>query len=457
MCSPTIKPFLSIVLFLSLLPLSSFGQSRLSLEQALDQALIKLSSEGTGGYQGQCIQVFIENLSDENLIILIEPGSLFQSKDNELQDLIVTSAEEITISPRQKMTSQLWTMCTQAWNASPSKGSGFSFTGMAAPGLRRLSNRIARGNYQSSTAQSAIWTLTSKEPVSTVYGIDTVETRELAEVISEELNIPFSRFTFTPRTHRITEINASLEVFLSEKLRNARLILVDETGEVVRRYFENRSYSRGFQQLKVGASHTRDSAEIFWLTLMEKDEIIYRKKVTSEDTIYTLQPLHQQAILSYDLPEDSEVEIGLYDETGRLFLDITGVRILGKGFHRNRTIAQTQVFPDQRYYLQAHSHGRILANKEVFPGEAIPELFDKRLVKGQWQIQVQQDSGPGRIALYDDRGELKRIMAEFTSLRPGTRNFTYSFEHLEGPDSRFTMRLESRDGTILDEIEIPGQ
>lgn len=438
-------------------PQNALGQTRLSLEQAIDQALIRLESEGTGGYQGQCIQVFIENISDRSLSILIEPGSLFQSKDDELQNLIITAPAELTISPGQKTNSRLWTMCTQAWNASPSQGSGFSFTGMAAPGLRRLSNRIARGNYQTSTGQSAMWALASKEPVHTVYGIDTVESRVLAEVISEELNIPFSDFNLTPRPHRITEINASLECFVSNKLRNATLVLLDETGEVFRHYFQNRTISRGFQQYKIGASHTRDSSSTFWLTLLDGEEQIFRKKITAADTIFQLAPLHQQAILSYELPEDSEVEIGLYDQEGRLFLDITGVRRLGKGFHRSRTIAQTKVLPDSRYFLQARSGGEILTNQEVFPGEALPEIFDKRQVSGQWKMEIPSSLGAGRIALYDDRGQLKRIMAEFTSLRAGTRNFTYSFEHVEGPGGKFTLRLESSDGSVLTQLEIVDQ
>lgn len=449
--------FFSASILLFLIPLSASSQTRISLEQALDQALISLESEGTGGYQGQCIQVFIENISDRSLSIIVEPGSLFQSKDDELQNLIITAPEEITISPGQKMNARLWTMCTQAWNASPSSGSGFDFAGMAAPGLRRLSNRIAKGNYQTSTGQSAMWALASKEPVHTVYGIDTVESRALAEVISEELNIPFSDFNLTPRPHRITEINASLECFVSQKLQHAKLVLLDETGEVFRRYFENREISAGFQQYKIGASHTRDSASTFWLTLFNGEEVISRKKITAVDTIFQLTPLHQQAILSYELPEDSEVEIGLYDQEGRLFLDITGVRRLGKGFHRSRTIAQTKVLPDSRYFLQARSGGEILTNQEVFPGEALPEIFDKRQVNGTWKIEIPDNLGAGRIALYDDRGHLKRIMAEFTSLRAGTRNFTYSFEHVEGPDGKFTLRLESSDGSVLTQLEIVDQ
>lgn len=436
---------------------NALGQSRLSLEQAIDQALISLKSEGTGGYQGQCIQLFIENVSDRSLSIIVEPGSLFQSKDDELQNLIITAPEEITIGPGQKMNTRLWTMCTQAWNASPSRGSGFDFVGMAAPGLRRLSNRIARGNYQTSTGQSAMWALASQEPVQAVYGIDTVETRELAEVISEELDISISQFNFTPRIHRITEINASLECFVSQKLEHAKLVLLDEAGEVFRRYFENRELSPGFQQYKVGASHTRDSSSTFWLTLLDGEEVISRKKITPADTIFQLTPLHQEAILSYELPDDSEVEIGLYDQEGRLFLDITGVRRLGKGFHRSRTIAQTKVIPNQRYYLQARSGRQILANQEVFPGEPMPQRFEKQQVSGVWKIEIGREMGPGRIALYDHRGQLKRIMAEFTSVRAGARTFNYSFEHVEGPGARFTMRLESIDGLIIDELEIIGR
>lgn len=445
--------WLSFLLSSFLLFASSFGaaraQSTISLHEAIGNGWVEVAAQGLGGYQGKCLEVVIKNLRDIPLNVELWPGTMFASHDDWKQDLIVTAPAKVQLRGKTSGVAQVYTMCTQAWNASPGSGSGFSFNGLAAEGLRKLANRIAKGNYQTSTAQSAVWAISSKEPVSSIYGIDTTATRELAEVVSEETGIPISRFTLTPRPHRIINLNTSIECLLNRNIAHGKLALFNSRGMQVREYFNDRFVEKGFQQFKIGASHTGDSTDTFWLRLMEGENIVSEKKVTITDTILTLPRLHQEGVLGYSLTKATEVEIGLYDEQDRLHMAIAPTRMLEPGFHRSRAIANTPVLPEGRYFIKAKSGNETLASQEVSISDRTPDIHSKRQVAGTWTMQIGQPLGAGRIVLYDQEGRVKRVMAEFQRLNAGERKFSYQFEHVDGPEAVFYLRLVMADGTVL--------
>ena len=444
-----------ILMILILLPGMSLAQEGYSLGDAIARGLVEIAGlRGTGGYQGQCLEIVIHNKSGNPITINIQPGTMFGSKDEWIQDLIITSPEQIIVAAGRQEKRTLWTMCTQAWNASPSLGSLFSYKGLADFHVRKLAYRISAGNYQTSTAQSAMWAVTSREPVRNIYGIDTTETRDLAETVSEITGIPISQFELAPRPHQIITMNASLECLLTSQVNNGRLVLVNQHGDQIREYFSGRKIEDGFQQFRVGTSHTGDSADSFFLRLLDGEEMVAEKEISVADTIMVLPRLRQQAILEYDLEETTEVVIGLYDEEGQLHMRITQPRMLQQGFHRSRTIADTPVMPDREYFIRAVSGDRIITSQPVRIADEEPVIHPKQVLQGTWTMTIPEELGPGRVALYNGDGSLKRIFSTFTPLNPGNRRFTYEFDHVQGPEAVFFLRIETEDGTVIDELKL---
>ncbi len=450
--SPTLLRLAVTALFLFIaLPNFLLAQSTTTLAEGIRKGLLEVTAMGTGGYSGECLEVLITNRQAMPLKVVIEPGTMFDNLDEEQQDLIVTAPAEVVLRGGGRIIQAVFAMCTQASNAAPRNQSKFQFNQMAKDGLLALAQTIARHNYQNSTSQSAIWAAMSKSGAGTVFGLDTVQTRNLASVLEREFGIPISNFNFEPRPHRIIHIDASLEFLTDKPIPGASVSLFNAAGEQIRSYLTNRDYERGFHQVRVGASHVGDSSEVFWLRLHKGSEVLQEKQITYGDSIVELKDLRQQAVLSFELPASEQVTIGLYDENNRLHFVLADEKLYEPGFHRTRVLAGTPVLPGHRYSIQAVAAGRVLASQPVNTGIDEGGIQLRRQVQGNWNINLTTSLGRGTVALYSSEGELIRILSSFERLGPGQRNFSYQFDHVEGPDASFTLRLETEDGTVVDE------
>lgn len=251
------------VIFLSFISPAS-AQQRITLKEALTRKLVQIRIKGNGGYQGQCIKLAIKNDTDQVLSLEVPPGQMFPSEDSSVQDLITTAPLYVALEPRGVKNADLFTMCTQSYNMVPSEGERFSFGPMAEGFLLALAEKIAKGNYQNSTAQSAVWAVANRNPISDIYGADTAMVRDVATVVSEAWGIPVSQFDLQPRAHHITSINTSIEGLVNKHIREAKLAIYDKEGNIVRQYFEGKHFEPGFMQYRIGVNHTLgDSAELY--------------------------------------------------------------------------------------------------------------------------------------------------------------------------------------------------
>lgn len=432
----------------------TFAQERLDLNEALAQKLIEITPRGLGGYQGKCLEIIIKNTSSQIVSLEIPAGQIFASEDSNIQDLVITQGQTLALSPNTQKRKQLYTMCTQAKNAAPSKGEIYSLGEMAKPSLFKLVSRIDQGNYQNSSAQSAVWAISDREDIRNVYGEDTSMVRNLAEVISEERNIDIASFDLRPRRHHITSIKSSMELLLKEDLEQAKLILVDQEGNTIRRYFEDRFYERGFHQWKVGASHTLgDSAELY-LRLFEGERLVSEKKVLVSDSITTMREFHSEAVLSYEASLDLRADIGVYDAQNQLHFLIKADHPIKKGFHRGRYIAKCLLPPDQEFFIKVISEGKVLAQEIAKENTPAPTIYPKKNVMGVYRMNPKEALDDVSIGVYDAEGRLKKVLYKISHLNPGQRHLKYSFSHRDGPEADFYIRLVSQSGEILHEEKV---
>ncbi|MDW3648223.1 MAG: hypothetical protein R8P61_14235 [Bacteroidia bacterium] len=432
----------------------TFAQERLDLNEALAKKLIEITPRGLGGYQGKCLEIIIKNTSSQIVSLEIPAGQIFASEDSNIQDLVITQRQTLALGPNTQKKKQFYTMCTQAKNASPSKGEKYSLGKMAEPSLFKLVGRIDQGNYQNSSAQSAVWAISDREDIRNVYGEDTSMVRNLAEVISEERNIDIESFDLSPRRHHITSIKSSMEVLLKENIEQAKLILVDQEGNIIRRYFEDRFYERGFHQWKVGASHTLgDSAELY-LRLFEGERLVSEKKVLVSDSITSMREFHSEAILSYEASLDLRADIGVFDQANNLYFLIKADHLIKKGFHRGRYIAKCLLPPNEDFFIKVISNGEVLAEKKADANQTAPKIYPKKNVMGVYRMNPKEAMDNVSIGVYDSEGRLKKVLYKIKHLNAGQRHLKYNFSHREGPGALFYIRTVSDTGEVLQEEEI---
>ncbi|MEL6591476.1 MAG: hypothetical protein AAFQ68_15405 [Bacteroidota bacterium] len=451
MLSNLYRSSICCALFCIVLFSSALAQERITIEDALQQKLVRIAIQGTGGYRGECLKVLIQNLSPEVLSLEIPAGQIFASADSNVQDLIITKEATLALAPKERKVRKLFTMCTQASNMAPSQGERFSLGEMAQGGLLALAQKIARNGYQNSTAQSAVWSIANQESVRSIYGQDTAMVRDIAQTVSEATGVPMSEFVFRPRRHQITSIATSLEGLIKRDLRQARLDLVSPSGERLRTYFTNRRLERGFRQFKVGASHTRgDSAELY-LQLMEGEEIIMRKRVRPTDVITPMLHLQQKVALQYEVPQNISSTVGIYDQDDNLYFLIKEGHQIRKGYNRGVFIASCLVPRSGLYYLKVKANGEEIAAKKLDKDAPPPQLFAKITLRGVFHFEVPETLKNAKVAIYTEAGEERRLIYEIKHLNAGNKHISYQFQHVDGPEAIFYIRLVGEDGRVVAE------
>ena len=451
--------FLSLLLLIGLLPAGPLlAQRQVVLSEAFAQRLIDVAARGLGGYQGQCLAVAIRNLSSETLAIEIPAGHVFASDDTTAQDLMVTAPQLVVLTPGQVQRQTLYTMCTQPWNMSPSRGDSYQIGQMAGEHLRNLAQVIADSNYQNGIAQAAVWTVArGRGDIGGFYGDDLGTIRALAVPVSAATGVPLDAFDFRPRTLQITSIRTSFDCLIPDHLQQARLELVDAEGAVVESYFHDRRLERGFMHWRLGVNHTRgDSAELY-LRLMEGDAVVASRRVWATDTIAPVQRLHTEAVMVFELTEPVVAEVGVYDAAGQLYFLLAENKTFRAGLQRQRYIMGKDVPQGQAYVVRIVAGDRIIAETPLDLDAPAPVVHPRRNLRGQFEIEVTEPLTEVRLAIYDADGTLKRVMYDIARLNPGKKRFSYAFDHVQGPGAIFYVRLTDAAGEIIWEKTLQDQ
>lgn len=174
------KSFKSInllVFALSITEMPVFATSVFSIEDAAKKGLIKLSIRGKGGFTGDVIDMKIQNLTNQKLDLKVEAGRRLDSKNNNEQDILVTKPQEVFVGANQTRSVNIFGMCCQAHNSSPSTNSIYYVGKLADSNLIKLANFIDKNKYYTNyTAQEAVWTISDNNSLASISGDKDVKT-----------------------------------------------------------------------------------------------------------------------------------------------------------------------------------------------------------------------------------------------------------------------------------------
>lgn len=434
-----------------------YAQQRMSLDEALAQKLVQVVLKNNGGFRGPMLKIWFKNVSGRALSLEVSPGQQFASDDTAIQDLIVTAPLMVALEANETEAHDLYTMCTQSYNMSPYRGATYRSGGRAEGALGELAQKIADGNYQNSTAQSAVWAVANGRGHRAVYGEDTNMVRDLAETVGEANGVDLSQFDLAPRRHHITNINTSFTQLLDRHLKEASLRLYDPEGELMWAYFSGKNLEKGFYQCDIGINHTLDSAAELSLQLWEGEELVAERTVLASDTLAPRQRYHSEALLTYELPRDAKVDVGVYDAEGQLYFLLAEDYFMRRGAHRSQHIVGVDLPPEQDFYVGVKLDGELLVREYLDPNAEEPLRQARRNVSEEAVVKLEEVVLDGTIGVYDAQGRLLQQLYKVSRLNPGKRTIRYQFSHFEGPGAVFYFRVIDGDGKVHFEQKIIDQ
>jgi hypothetical protein len=154
-----------IILFLSCAVFSFVTMNTgVTLQQAIDQNLVRVKIKSLGGYQGETASMEIQNLTKNDLDIKVEPGRRLKSDKDEYQDLLVVREQEILVKANSKATKTITGYCCESSDSGPGANLVYKANTMADTSLVRLAKYINTNFKQlgNTSIQQAIWAISDK-------------------------------------------------------------------------------------------------------------------------------------------------------------------------------------------------------------------------------------------------------------------------------------------------------
>jgi hypothetical protein len=444
-----------VLLLLSFSPAEISVSKEINIYEAIASRYIKLNIKSQGGYRDQSLVLEIENISPAALLLKVEPGTMFGSEEEWVQDLVVVQTALLALQPGKKGSVSLHTMCTQAKNHSPSPDDRFLLASRADGHLLNLVRMIDRENYQNSTAQSAVWAITGQSPLSYIYGEDVNMVKKLCEVVSQATGKPCEAQNFTPRRHQLTSFKSSLEILLPEAMPEAMLVAFDQQGNRFMEYFQNFSLKPGFYQFKVGLNHTYGDSATFRLVLYNGQETIAEKWISLNDTMPNMQKTDREVTATWVLNQEARVRVGIYDAEGQLYILLAEGLSLRKGMHRMVFTGGRELPFGKSYFFKVMDGDRELIS-QPYALDTTPKDFEQITRRGTFTTTLKQPVAKARLIITDQQGKTVWSVFEGSSLSAGYKSIPWLLQHNQGPAVPFSLVLiDETTGETLHTQAIP--
>lgn len=447
------RPLFRLALLLSLAASTLYAQPYIELGEAVKQKLVKAVVLGVGGYSGKSIEVRVQNLTQNEVNLRIEPGRIFENEDSSYQDLMLMEAIQFTLAPGKGKRAQLQGMCTESHNACPRQGQPYTLGEISNGPLKELAALAAAYQYHNSTVQCAVWTLANNNSIDDIYGEDTVMTHRVADIVSRAIGKPLKYFHLTSRPHAITNISTSLDCLIPATSSKTKLAVYDQEGNLVRTYFEGKELERGFRQFKFAMNHTKGPDYKLFIKLEIDGNVLYQRQLLATDSITELRKLNVQTSFSWEQKQQVEHgEVGLYDEKGNCYFVIEKDKTIKPGYARGTYVAGCYVPEGIPLFLQIRdANGKVLQSTEIGKDDTPPTEFAKETISGVYNFILDKRVEDAMLAIYNAKGERIRVMYDHSTFNPGEKKMSYSFSHFEGPNAKFFFKITDANGNVVKE------
>ena len=159
------------------------AKTTMTLKEALAQKLISVTTKSTGNYSGGSVSIAFKSNSRKDLKIIVPAGSLFDTDNDDEQDMIVVDEQRILVKAKSNPTKTINGYCCQHSNKAPSKGSVFKPSTTKNDKLIQLAHYISKNKgIPEGVKQSAVWAVSDNSSIANVYDYENPEKVKLNNV-----------------------------------------------------------------------------------------------------------------------------------------------------------------------------------------------------------------------------------------------------------------------------------
>lgn len=141
----------------------------ITLDEALDRKIVKISARGNGSFSGGSVALELESTFFGIYNIKIEAGNVFRAIDPTIQDQFIPDEIVFEVKGRTTKTYTINGFCCERENGAPDATTVFKYMKMDRPELLKLCNLTNRKNFDNRTLQNAVWAVSDNYDISTIY------------------------------------------------------------------------------------------------------------------------------------------------------------------------------------------------------------------------------------------------------------------------------------------------
>ena len=267
-------------LLLFVLPLTAVCQRSMLFKTALDEAFVSATFSGNedSPHYYKPINLEVVNNESEVLTLIINTGQILYSENPDVQDIIITRGEEITLKPQEKKTIPLYGMCIQEFNAAPDANAVYELGEMASGNLRTLAERIRKEEAYGIAGQQAVWALTNGRPIAEINSIDIAQTSEARGLVMDLIDS--DTITVAGETVRRPQGNGLIKRSMKGKFEyrlskesKVHIALFNQDNIVLDELFFDDTVAPGSHKFDYALDHMIDPKKYYYVRLIIDGEI----------------------------------------------------------------------------------------------------------------------------------------------------------------------------------------
>ena len=247
---------------------------------------LSVKAISTGGNSEKCVNVQVKNISSQPLEVAIPAGTLFNTDNDDKQDILVTEPSVMMVQAGKSVTMPAFGFCCQANNGVPSVGETFHVEKCKDANLVALANHIQSNNYDPMLQQHAIWAVSDHHSIGGIFSEDKKQCEDLRKFTADltHQEMPFytvdygyeanTPFVFAPKT-----LAGNMSYFVPSTGK-ATLCIYDPQGSPFVLFYENKHMSDGFYTQRFRYTATGMAAGDYRVRLTVDDKLVCEKVIT---------------------------------------------------------------------------------------------------------------------------------------------------------------------------------
>ncbi len=225
------------------------------------------------------ITISITNISNDPLSIRIPNGQLFTTTSEEIQDVVITREELLTLAPKKQLSLPLYAMCVQQRKSGANVFETYELGPMASGNLAELTQEIEKRNDFNTLGQYAVWSITDGDHLNSISGFDMDEALHLKTFVANLMGVPVPEYD--PNDYRTNyedpglvqrAVKSRFKFYFSEESA-VTIAMFDEDNIVVRELYNNPKEAAGTHYLEFEYDIEVYTNKAYYVRLIRDEEI----------------------------------------------------------------------------------------------------------------------------------------------------------------------------------------